>query len=432
MTFRFRMLTGSSLRVGALKLARGTVLSQAVIVAATPLLTRAFSPQDFGTLAYFSSLYAILVGVSTLKLELSILLPKQVQKSEALTLLTIALSGSLCLLLLLGLILANFLVARVAWVFFFLPFALFAGAALSLGQQWSSREKEFSNIGTSLLVNSIVNVSFCGLFYLAGMAEGGLVISYVLGLAAGSVYIGIRRRRVVSGVAAARREFKGSSALKLFGEYRNFPLHVLPNTILVSLTYTALPILMSRFFDTGAIGLYSVANRFLVLPSILVGAAVGDVFRSEFVSRLHCNADFLGLFRKTLIALTLFATPVFLGVWLCAPVLFHIVFGQKFVFAGELARYLCLGVAGNFFVQIFTYVFIALGKTREGLFLQILLSIGPLLGFCIGAIQHDIRLAFLYMSLVSFCASALFIFVAYRLATRHVAHRAVELSSPPA
>lgn len=408
----------SSLRASALRLARGTALSQIVVVVATPILTRSYSPGDFGQLALFVSLYTIFVGISTLKFEMSILLPKEDKKAELLTLLAASISLTTCIAMLLFMAIGRVIFGQPAWVFFLLPFAIIAGAILSLGQQWCSREKAFSDIGTSLLASSGFNVILAMVFYYVGVKHG-LVLGFSLGLAAAATYVMIRRSVVALEIKVAAKDLRLPALAALFKEYRNLPAHVLPNTLLISLAYTSLPLIMARFFDTGTIGLYSIANRFLVLPSILIGGAVSDVFRAEFVSRLHGNADYRGLFNKVLGLLFVCVVPMFGLMWLFSPLAFDIVFGTKFSGAGEFARYLCIGVAGNLFVQVFSYIFIALERTRTSLMLQLLISVVPLLGFIVGAIWYDIRVALLTMSTLTFCASFLFIYAAYRAVRLH-------------
>ena len=50
----------------------GTVLAQGITFAATPLLSRLFSPDDFGVLGAFVAILTILISFSSLKYELAI------------------------------------------------------------------------------------------------------------------------------------------------------------------------------------------------------------------------------------------------------------------------------------------------------------------------------------------------------------------------
>jgi hypothetical protein len=87
-----RLKAHSTLR-SVLTLAGGTALSQGLIVLASPLLTRLYSPASFGAFTVFVSLLSVLSCVATLRYELAIPLPKD--DDEALT--TCILSGAVTL-----------------------------------------------------------------------------------------------------------------------------------------------------------------------------------------------------------------------------------------------------------------------------------------------------------------------------------------------
>ena len=54
----------------------GSTLAQLIPIAIAPILTRLYSPEEFGLLAIFISLAAIFSPIASLRYELSILLPK--------------------------------------------------------------------------------------------------------------------------------------------------------------------------------------------------------------------------------------------------------------------------------------------------------------------------------------------------------------------
>ena len=60
-----------------LTLMSGVFLSQIVLLFGSMILTRIFSPKDFGLVAFYISIVNILVVISTLRYEHSIILPKK-------------------------------------------------------------------------------------------------------------------------------------------------------------------------------------------------------------------------------------------------------------------------------------------------------------------------------------------------------------------
>ena len=59
------------------KLAGGTAVSRLVVLMAAPLLTRIYTPDDFGVLAVYGSIVNIAVVLSSLRFEFAIPLPEQ-------------------------------------------------------------------------------------------------------------------------------------------------------------------------------------------------------------------------------------------------------------------------------------------------------------------------------------------------------------------
>ena len=58
-------------------LAFGTIISQAIVVLSSPLLTRIFTVEDFGVLQIFTSITVFFAVISTGRYELAIGLPKE-------------------------------------------------------------------------------------------------------------------------------------------------------------------------------------------------------------------------------------------------------------------------------------------------------------------------------------------------------------------
>src|SRR2546425_10423373 len=72
-----RLLPKSEFIRHILTLITGTTIAQAIPLVVTPILTRIYSPQDFGLFALYMSIIAILGVVATGRYELAIMLPEK-------------------------------------------------------------------------------------------------------------------------------------------------------------------------------------------------------------------------------------------------------------------------------------------------------------------------------------------------------------------
>lgn len=83
-------------------LAGGTAAGQAIVVLASPVLTRLYTPEDFGVLAVYASLLCVLSTVATLRYELAIPLPKRDEDAAALVVLCLVIVLGMSLLVAMG------------------------------------------------------------------------------------------------------------------------------------------------------------------------------------------------------------------------------------------------------------------------------------------------------------------------------------------
>ena len=72
-----------------LKLVTGKVLSQTILLLTMPILSRLYSPADFGIYQLFISVTAIVIVIASLRYEMAILLPKKEKEAATLVALSI-------------------------------------------------------------------------------------------------------------------------------------------------------------------------------------------------------------------------------------------------------------------------------------------------------------------------------------------------------
>ncbi len=87
---RFSNLFKSEFSKNVLTLMTGTTIAQAIPIAISPILTRIYTPEDFGVLAIFMAITAITGSISNAKYEQAIVLPKK--EGEAINILFLGIS----------------------------------------------------------------------------------------------------------------------------------------------------------------------------------------------------------------------------------------------------------------------------------------------------------------------------------------------------
>ena len=150
---------------GVTVLVGGTAGAQLLTVLAAPLLTRLYSPEDFGMLAVYASLLALISIISSLRYELAIPLPEDDAEAANIAVLSLILVGLSTLLagfmmLLASQPLANVLglpgLARYLWL---LPIGVLFGGTYTIFNYWSVRTKRFTTIASTKLRQAVAMIA---------------------------------------------------------------------------------------------------------------------------------------------------------------------------------------------------------------------------------------------------------------------------------
>lgn len=367
----------NSMRRNILRLASGAAFSQALMIAATPLLTRVFSPDAFGVMAVFSATYAIAIPISTLKYDAAVILPRSGRGAIGLTALVVLIASSLALATS-GLIWLSAQLWSLPHAHAFnvwLPLALWLGAIYTLTQQWSARRCDYKHFAYSQIIGAVLNI---GTSLALGIWLGGkaahLVLGFVCGLAGSISYMCLSHSPNFSKVF----KLKIASLVRRAKIYRQFPLLVLPTVFVMTIGQNGVPLVLSVYYSSYDVGQFAIANRLLLVPAALIGSALTEAFRSEFVRRQRNRVDIVGLFRRTLSSLAILAVPTFVILAVVAPGAFTFIFGVQYEAAGFVARAMVLGVAAQFICNPFSSVFIVLRRAATGFRVQAITTAVPL------------------------------------------------------
>ncbi len=364
------------LRRNLVRLASGTILAQVLMIAATPILTRIYAPSAFGVMAVFSSAYAIVIGFTTFKYDAAVILPRAHRNAARITLLVVILATLLsAVVAMLALILEATGVGTIPFSIAWLAGALWLGAAYTLTQQWSARIANYRYYARSQVLGTVFNVGIgmmCG--WLWGGTANFLILGFMAGLAVSLCYMCWE----FSIWKLPRMPITRKSLIRHAAAYRQFPLLVLPTALLTTIGTSSIPLILSANYSLGEVGAFAVANRLLLAPAALIGGALTEAFRAEFVARIRDRESAGDLYVKTLRLLVVVAAPAFGLLALLAPMLFLHIFGATYEASGAIGRAVALALFAQFINTPFAYVFVALRKSGIGLAAQVGTTVVPL------------------------------------------------------
>lgn len=320
-------------------LSSGTIISQIVVVLTSFFLARLYNAQDFGVLSLFTSVNLILVIIFTGRYELAIGLPKLSLSGKKLLLIVFFLGGAFSLFYL-------FLIFLEKKLFHFFHNELFLSPVIYLAPlytfliafnsglvYWNQRNKKYKKVAFSSAVQVISN-ALIGLLFGFYKIEQGLIISLIIGSFISVTYMFFSEFKLKD-LIISQNDFK-----RLIKEYDVFPKFSLWSDLATTMSQQYIPIIFSILFSPYIVGLYSFSNRILRLPNILITGSISNVFRNDAIDRINlygeCNSLFISTFKK----LVFMAIPVYSLLFVVAPEVFAIAFGEEWREAGYFARIL--------------------------------------------------------------------------------------------
>jgi lipopolysaccharide exporter len=322
----------------------GTALAQALSFVLSPIISRLYSPADFGVFGSFIAILGIISAGITLDYSQALMLPKQ--KDDAFGLFIIScLSGFLMAALCLGICLIaprfiiNFIKAPNTWILVLLVIGVLGGGPSQAFQSWCIRVKAFKHTSASQVIRSLsANGTQIGLGYLKGGASA-LIFAVTLGDILATLSL----------TKPAMREFKAlwqrirwKRLWRLVKDYRDFPLYSASTNVINSLAL-GLPIfLLTHFYGIAVAGAYAFGIRLIQAPMELVLRALRQVLFQKASETYNEGGRLVPLYLKITGGLFAVAFLPSLVLFTWAPQLFSWIFGARWHTAGVFARSLVL------------------------------------------------------------------------------------------
>lgn len=326
---------------GVIAIITGTAAGQLLTLLALPILSRIYSPEQFGMLAYAASAAAIILPLATMRLEGALILPRSDVQIPALV-------QAACLSLLSGAAIlagilwfteltATFGDSASAFLVWAIPALLVCNGLVAILSQLAVRDQSYGKIGTRNTFQSVgITVSQFVLSPVRSTSFNGLVVGTIAGSALGAWVLrsfGVGFFRVTS--------LKSTwSAVKTFWR---FPLVFGPMASFTLLAQQG-PIFFATYaFGVHAGGQLAMADRIVAVPLALIGLAVGAVLDGEISNLLRARRH--GVFRlyvRISAALGLVGGGIAAVLWLFGGVLLTQVFGSEWAQAGAIAEVMAL------------------------------------------------------------------------------------------
>ncbi|OPL10013.1 MAG: polysaccharide biosynthesis protein [Firmicutes bacterium ML8_F2] len=395
-------------------LAGGTAAGQAIVVLASPLLTRLYSPEDFGLLAVFASMLGIIGVVASLRYQLAIPLPESDQEAAHVVVLSLLVVLGITMLTTIGVIFFGESIAQIAntpalggylWL---LPLGLLLMGIYQIFNYWAIRNEAFTVIARTKLTQSLSMVAVQIFGYALGPVA--LLIGRISGQAAGATSLG---------ALAVRKRWSTFRQVKLCGvrwaaaRYKRFPIYSSWGGAFNTAGRELPPLLFAALFSASAAGIYMLAHRVLNMPMTLIGRSIADVFFFH-AAEANRNGQLAQLVANIHEKLAHIAMPPALLLVIAGPELFALVFGERWQQAGIFVQCMAPWIYMQFITSPLSRVNSVLEKQAQGMFFQTILFLTRIGALFIGAYYQELLLAVALFGMVSaLCFVGLLVWIIY-------------------
>jgi len=350
-----KYLSKNQFTTNVLTLMTGTAIAQAIPIAITPILTRLYTPDDFGLLALFVSLLTIFGSIACGRYELAIILPKDDEDAINIAALGLIITTSLSILLLISIVFFNVEIATLlgnhlisVWLYL-LPVSVFFMGVGNILTYLNVRHENYKDIAKSNIYRAVgmSSIQLSVGFIKTGVS--GLISGQVISQALANYKL-IKNIRVNYKIESIRVfEMK-----KMTKRYIDFPKYSILSVLANTLSYNLINILISLYYGVTTLGLYSLGQRLLSVPSALIGTSVGQVFFKEATVEKNNTGSAINTFDATSKKLLIVAIFFFLPLYPLLPIGFDFFFGAEWRVAGEYAQLMLPLVAVQFIVASVT------------------------------------------------------------------------------
>jgi len=366
-----------------LTLMTGTTIAQAIPIAISPILTRLYTPEDFGVFALFVAITSIFGSIANARYELAIMLPRKDEDAINIFALGFIITSFISLSLLILVIIFNDYFVKLLnneeiklWLYF-VPIAVFFTGIFNILNYFNNRKKYYKDISNATILKSIITAI---IQLSVGFLKGG-----VSGLISGQLISQMfANMKLFKNIVKDKVLISNISKVKIIAlakRYKNFPKFsmwaILTNTLSQHLTN----ILISSFFSLTTLGFYSLVQRLLGMPSALIAHSIGQVFFQEATKEKQKTGKAIKTFNSTIKKLFIISIPLFGILYFIVEDLFAFVFGEEWRIAGIYAQIVMPLFFVRFVVSSVTVINSIFEKQKISLCWQLillLLSVGSL------------------------------------------------------
>lgn len=367
----------NSIWVGILHMGLGTVLAQMINIVVQPILTRVFPAETLGIYTYLISLATMIIPVASFKLDMLIVSEPNEKEAQYITdaciIINILISLIYAIVIIVGYQVSdNNIFNKYGIIIYVVPILVFTNGLRFLFISYLNRYKEYKTISIIAIIREAIRaVIQVG----AGFLSLG-VFSLSMGYAVSPLFgLNIQMRNYLKELKERPRiNLKKFKEIVLVKGKRQI-LFLVPAQFINSFSSSLVTISITALFSAKILGYYSAGVRILDIPIVFITSNVSKVCYQRISENVANKKPVLRTLMSVIIVLSVVSIMGFGTLYVIAPRLSEIVFGQGYRVAGEYIRCLCVMYAVRLVATSFAGVYTVFKKQNFELILNILLIV---------------------------------------------------------
>ena len=354
-------------------LVSGQVIGQVIALISIPIISRLYTEKDFGEYAIFSSTARIILGIGALGLSSAIMAPRDQERSKEVFFTAFFIEIVVfSLFLIIALILAPFFKFYTISVSYLVTIVLsfiymVLNGVSGLLSTYMNKLKQFRQLFWNSVITGISILFITIPLGYLGFGVLGFIIAGICGSLASNIQMIIKSNPF-------QKILSINEMLSVCKEFKDYIIYQFPSNWISTFT-TQLPNqIFSNVYGNTALGGYSMSERALGYPILLIATPVGTIYfrhATQFVheGRMNDLAAFTFSFILKILKIAFIPSVLFM---VFSKQLFGFILGSNWQTAGLIASILTIQYVFKFCDKCIGYCMVVLNKQKENFLISII------------------------------------------------------------
>lgn len=381
-------------------------IAQVILIITTPIITRLYSPAEFGEFTIFSNIAMILIPIINARYDLLIVNAKNDRSANILSQISFLISLLILLILVPIFAISAWLYPNFILDFIFIIIMLFLVSLTNIFTNYLNKERKYK-------VLSLINVFRAGsmallqiIFGLLALGSLGLIIGFSLSYIAG-ITLGYKTFKKHFNIVRDKEETKA-----LFLENKNQLVYSTPSILLNSLSFSIVVFFIGILYTNTEVGIYGMAIRVLGIPVTIISLGLSKIFMQQANDYYIEYGNFRNLLLKFSSILVIVSIVLYVPLYLFSEELVNILLGHSWGDAITVIKIVIPLFVIRLIVSTVSLSVIVLQKQQLELILQALFLIGTTATFVISKMLNLTFLNFVSINTVVLIVSYMIFFIA--------------------